>query len=291
LCVVMPVLANGVRAWGTIFVAQYKGAAVAGGFDHIVYGWIFFAVVIALVIGLAWRFFDRAVDDPMIDADVLKASPLLARMERWGIRPLVALVALAVMVLAGQGWALAADRLSAPLPSQIFLPQVPGWTRADYAPAAWWEPRASGADHRLLGRYRNADGKQVDVFFAIYAAQDEGREAGGFGQGALRPESGWDWLAPGPDVAHAKTDRLLGKGRKQRLAETYYHTGNLLTGSNTQLKLANMADRLLLRERPTMLLILSAEEGEHSSAEAATAAFRQSTGPVDRWMDRIAGVK
>ena len=53
------VLANGVRAWGTIFVAQWVGAERAGGFDHIVYGWIFFALVIALVLGAAWRFFDR----------------------------------------------------------------------------------------------------------------------------------------------------------------------------------------------------------------------------------------
>ncbi|MGN6123709.1 MAG: exosortase A, partial [Sphingomonas oligoaromativorans] len=43
LAVIAPVLANGIRAFGTIWVAQYKGAAVAGSFDHIVYGWIFFA--------------------------------------------------------------------------------------------------------------------------------------------------------------------------------------------------------------------------------------------------------
>ena len=78
--VTVPVLANGVRAWGTIYVAQSQGIEFAAGFDHIVYGWIFFAVVMALVLGTAWRFFDRSPDDPLIDAVQIEASPLLARL-------------------------------------------------------------------------------------------------------------------------------------------------------------------------------------------------------------------
>jgi exosortase A len=78
--VVVPVLANGVRAWGTIYIAQSQGIEFAAGFDHIVYGWIFFALVMAVVLGASWRFFDRSPDDPLIDADALEASPLLARL-------------------------------------------------------------------------------------------------------------------------------------------------------------------------------------------------------------------
>ncbi len=78
--VVVPIVANGVRAWGTIYIAQSQGVAFAEGFDHIVYGWVFFAVVMALVLGVAWRFFDRAPDEPLIDAAALDASPLLARL-------------------------------------------------------------------------------------------------------------------------------------------------------------------------------------------------------------------
>ena len=77
---VVPVLANGVRAWGTIYIAQSQGIEFAAGFDHIVYGWIFFALVMAIVLGASWRFFDRSPDDPLIDAAALEASPLLARL-------------------------------------------------------------------------------------------------------------------------------------------------------------------------------------------------------------------
>ena len=77
-CLVTPVLANGVRAWGTIAIAQVVGIQFAAGFDHVFYGWVFFALVMAAVMAAGWRWFDRAVDDPMIDAAALAGSPRLA---------------------------------------------------------------------------------------------------------------------------------------------------------------------------------------------------------------------
>jgi EpsI family protein len=181
--------------------------------------------------------------------------------------------------------------MAAPLPRQIHLTDVPGWHRVDYAPRAWWEPRSTGAEHRLLGRYADDKGHEADLFLAVYASQREGKEAGGFGEGALTPDSGWAWQAHGPEAPGGKSDRLLGPGRVERLAETYYRSGALLTGSNARLKLANMRDRLLLRSRPTMLLILSVEERPGKPARASLEAFRRSTGPLGPWMDRMAAVR
>lgn len=292
LCVVVPIIANGIRAWGTIAVAQVKGAAYAGGFDHIVYGWLFFALVIALIVALAWRFFDRPVHEPVIDVAAISASPLLARLERLRIAPAAALLVMAALVLGARGWALAAEQLAAPLPARIDLPAVRGWTRVDYAPRHWWEPRAAGADHRLLGRYADAGGRHVDVFFALYAAQREGAEASGFGEGALRPGSGWSWQSAGRPAAGANVDRLLSDSGVGRIAETRFRVGGMTTGSPLRLKLAIMADRLLLRERPAAMLILSAEDGPgQSDAGAALVDFRTATGPIDTWMDRVAGLR
>ncbi len=291
LCLVAPILANGIRAWGTIFAAQYVGVEKAAGIDHIIYGWIFFAVVIALVLGLSWRFFDRAIDDPMIDAAAIEASPRLTTFAAQRLPVWLALVGALALVLGGQAWARAADRLSASLPRQIDLPQVPGWQRVDYRPQVWWEPRASGADHRLLGRYADTAGNEVDVFVALYAAQSEGKEAGGFGEGALRPDSDWAWQGEGPQVVEAGTERLLAQGRVMRLAQTWYRSGELLGRSNARLKLANIADRLLLRPRPTMLLILSAEARPGHDPARALTAFRLSTGDLAPWMDRMAQLR
>lgn len=284
LAVVLPVLANGVRAWGTIFLAQYVGAEQATGIDHLIYGWIFFAVVMAATLAIAWRFFDRGAADPMIDPATIERSTLLGRLERRSIGQLPALAAIAALAVLAMIWATTADRLRATLPDRIALPEVTGWQQIPYAPAVSWEPRASGAEHRLLGRYRDAQGRQVDVFLALYAVQDEGREAGGFGEGALRPHSGWAWLSPGEPVADAKADRLLGAGRHERLAETTYRIGGVTTGSNLRLKLANIADRLMLRARPTTMLILSSED---HAPDVSLRAFRASVGPLGSWMDRV----
>jgi exosortase A len=290
-CIVVPILANGVRAWGTIYAAQLFGIKAAAGFDHIVYGWFFFAFVILIIVALAWRFFDRAVDDPLIDGEAIMADPLLARLAHLRLGTLTAIAAFLGVALGVHGWAWAANRMSAALPPRIDLPAVPGWTRVDYSPQIWWEPRATGAEHRLLGSYADAAGHRVDVFFALYSSQGEGREAGGFGEGALRPGSDWAWQADAPPIAGADGERLLGNGRLGRVAQTWYRTGGLLSGSNARLKLAVMADRLTLRADPAMLLIVSTEDVSGHRADPAIRAFVQSTGPLGPWMDRIGGVK
>lgn len=291
LCVAAPILANGVRAWATILAAQYVGAEKAGGFDHIVYGWVFFALVIAAVLGLSWRHFDRAVDDPMIDAAAIEQARLPRLLNRGFVAAPLTILLCGALVLGGQAWARTAEALVAPMPKQIFLPEVPGWQRTDFAPAVPWQPRAAGAEHRLLGSYADAQGRKVDVFLALYPAQNEGREATGFGEGALPENSEWSWNSAGPQVANAKSDLLRARGSMERLAETYYRNGDLLTGSALKLKLATIADRLLLRREPTTMLILSTEVTADEDPAIRLDRFRQSTGPVGPWMDRIVALR
>ncbi len=102
-CVIVPILANGVRAWATIYVAQFVGAERASGFDHIVYGWIFFAIVVAAMLGGAWRFFDREPEDYGWLPETLAHWHWLARAEAWTLAParagfaIVALAAIAAL--------------------------------------------------------------------------------------------------------------------------------------------------------------------------------------------------
>lgn len=81
-CVVVPIVANGIRAWATIYIAQFVGAEAAGGFDHIVYGWIFFGLVVALILGVAWRWFEREPEEAGWSLGELRGSALLATLER-----------------------------------------------------------------------------------------------------------------------------------------------------------------------------------------------------------------
>lgn len=105
LCVIVPILANGVRAWATIYVAQFIGAERATGFDHIIYGWVFFAIITAGLLGAAWRYFEREPETYGWRAADLADNRALARAEIGSFAPLgaaFAIIALAVIAaLAG----------------------------------------------------------------------------------------------------------------------------------------------------------------------------------------------
>lgn len=98
-CITVPIIANGVRAWATIYVAQYVGAKAATGFDHIVYGWIFFAIVVAAMLAGAWRFFEREAEDFGWDAGQLARWGWLTRAETHGLAPLTTALAIAAMAM------------------------------------------------------------------------------------------------------------------------------------------------------------------------------------------------
>jgi exosortase A len=92
-CVIVPILANGMRAFATIYVAQSIGAEAATGFDHIVYGWVFFSIVLALVLAGAWRWFEREPEQHGWDAASLAKWDWLSRAETHALAPASAVLA------------------------------------------------------------------------------------------------------------------------------------------------------------------------------------------------------
>jgi exosortase len=70
---VTTIIANALRAFGTILIAESYGHDYAIGFDHLVYGWVFFAVTLIAVMLVARRWFDRPAGDPAIDISFVTA--------------------------------------------------------------------------------------------------------------------------------------------------------------------------------------------------------------------------
>jgi exosortase A len=287
----LPILANGVRAWGTIFIAQSQGIEFAVGFDHIFYGWVFFAIVVFLLLAAFWRWFDREPDELGIDFPDYVRSGRLARLVGTGARPQAHLASVVALLAVVFGWNVSAASVEAAIPAQVELPQVDGWQRVDAVSQVAWRPRFAGADHTLFGRYRDASGREVDVAYAFYAAQSEGREAGAAGEGALVPETPWRWVAPWMSDTEGTGEQLMAYGNLRRHAVTSYRTGDTLTGSAARLKLHSMQGRLTLAGEPTMTLILSVEGADSRTAEETIADFTAATGNRGEWMDRIAGLR
>jgi exosortase/archaeosortase family protein len=57
----LPILANGIRAYGIVAIAYYSDMEYATGADHLIYGWVFFGLVIMLMFWLGGLFADKAL--------------------------------------------------------------------------------------------------------------------------------------------------------------------------------------------------------------------------------------
>ena len=290
-CVIVPVLANAVRAFGTIVAAQRWGVAAATGVDHIVYGWVFFGVVMAALMAAAWRWFDRAPDDLPFDPARLR------RPVRMMLAPAIAgvLAVGAAAVAPATSASIAARALA--MPHRIALPDVAGWQRvAPAAGAAAWAPWHPGADHHLFARYGDARGQAVDWALAAYAGQGEGRKLAAFGTGALRQGDRWIRVADLPAIDGGHAMRIVtrsggGGGTVERIVVTWYRVGWTVTGDDRSVKWATMADRLRGGTQTAVAMHLSAvvrpDAGGVPAAVAAIRAFRAAIGPVGPAVDRI----
>lgn len=282
----LSVLANGVRAFATILVAHLTSVDAAVGFDHVVYGWVFFAIIMVVVMATAWPFFDRKPGAPWFDPAQLQG--VVRHRTSTGT---VAGIALALIVAAPL-WLTATAASAEPLPARIDLPVVKGWTRTGQAQSYPWTPRFDGADHRVTGHYRNGAGQVIDLTIVAYARQDEGRELVGFGQGAADPDSQWVWSSPARAPANARGEQITAPGPVVRHVVSFYIVGQgAPTGSRPTVKIETMKARLLGQDQRAIAILISAQEGEGQPADVAISAFLADMGDVKLLADRAMGLR
>jgi len=284
--VVVPVIANGFRAFGTIWAADLTSVEAATGIDHIVYGWVFFALVMAGVIALGWRWFDRAPDDPAFDPARLQAIP----RHRTDLAIATALVL--ATVAAFPAWSAAIAGRAQPLPAHIDLPEIAGWHRVPVSTRAPWMPYYPGADHYLFGRYADATGAQVDMSIAVFGSQREGKELIAYGTGVLREEDRWVRVADLPKIADpagagGSVMRITAPGPVERIVATWYRVGDTTTQDDTLVKIETMKARLLGGPQRAVAIHLSVE----GTDPRPIARFLAALGPIAPVADRAAGMR
>ena len=283
-CVIVPIVANGLRAFGTIYIAHYSNIDFAASFDHVFYGWIFFGIVIALVMAAGWRFFDKRADAPAFDPAELQA-PVTNTMKASHVLAAVLLIAAIPL-----GWSSYIAATPSPIPERIALPDVPGWQIVPYAPTAKWTPRFDRANHYLFGRYRNAIGQEADLFVVLYDRQSDGRELVGYAQGSIDPEGNWSWSANTAAPRNARAERIMTKGAAREVV-SFYRVNGVTTGSAARIKLATLKARLLNGDQQAVAILVSAEQIGDTSPRPAIDAFVKSLGDIDKMADRFAGLR
>lgn len=279
---IVPVLANGVRAFATIYVASKTSNEEAAGFDHVVYGWFFFGIIIAALMGMAWRFFDRGPNEPFVlgQGTAATSSAPLPVM-------LALVLTLAAVPLAWSASASATAR-AVHLPP-LSAPEVPGWSRVDRNSGVPWAPRFAGADRLLVQRYRDEAGHEVDLAIAAYAWQAEGRELVGYGQGAVAPDSGWSWSESAAPPRGGRADLIVAKGVTREVL-SFYRVGGVTTGNDAEVKVETLKARLFGRSQAAVAILVSSEaQPGGPPPRAAIDAFRAAFGSVSGLAERATG--
>lgn len=166
--VVVPILANGLRAYMIVMIAHLSDMKLALGVDHYIYGWVFFGLVMMLLfwIGSFWR------EDKDVPADAAPGPASSVPAPR-ALFPMLSASAAVVAVFPAWGAALEAR---APTDLAVRLEAPPaqrGWQKD--AVFTDWRPHYQGADRVVAQAYRKGD-HRVLLVFAYYRYQRQDAE-------------------------------------------------------------------------------------------------------------------
>ena len=290
--IVVPILANSGRAYMIVMIGHLSGMKYAVGLDHLIYGWVFFGLVMLLLfwIGNFWR-----EDDQPQPED---ASPLATVPGGAPARPLLPVV-IAALLIAG-AWPAYANWLgSRPLPDLPDLQVAPrgGWQAS--APFTTWTPHWVGADRQLRASYAQA-GHRVFVELNYYVTQRQNAELVN-SQNFMVPQKDPAWSNAGEAHVFVEID---GASRQVRQAKLRGINGQRLLVWQWNLidhrpvvndhvaKLTLALDRVgLQRDDGLSVLVATAyEEGNDAAASAILARFAADMEPaIGRALYRVDG--
>ena len=161
----VPIVANGLRAYGIVMIGHLSGMKYAVGADHLLYGWVFFGIVIFVLfwIGGFWA------DPPeSIDAD---GDPQDSEVR---LLPGALLIVAMLLFSSGLNWAINRE-VSLPDGAAFNLPEQAGAWTATGAPD--WQPRLHNPDLTAHQRYDDSAGHSVSLSIGYYHSQRDGAEA------------------------------------------------------------------------------------------------------------------
>lgn len=252
IAVLVPVLANWLRAYMIVMIGHLSDNRLAVGVDHLIYGWVFFGVVIMLMffIGARWS------EAPAPDAPAT-ALPLAMTQQAPAAPSWLAAAAVAAL-LAAPHLALwrVTDSNQAAAPLQLSLPEL-GASAAPAEVGPVLQPVFVGAAAQASRSYA-AEGGSVTVHVAYFRHQGYGRKLASSANTLVASDdplwnhvnSGRAELQVGDERLSLRTAELLGgnwrhSSTQPRLDVRQIHwAGGQLTSSGPWATVLNIASRL-----------------------------------------------
>jgi EpsI family protein len=273
---VVPIIANWIRAYLIIMMGYLSSMRIAVGVDHLIYGWIFYAAVMLLLLWVGAKFSDekRAVKRP-VSAE--RDSPAPTPAYRTLLLAVVAVFAAALW----PAWASYADSVYTKDTSSVDF-RFPGTlgTWKDLSDPVPWEPRYVGAGF-AGGRVYGSDKERVGLHVALYGEQHQGAELVSSDNEIVHPRDPvWRRLsferreivlADGAlDVVESHIAQRRGG---EFLVWKWYWISGHRTASGVRAKVIEAGEKLLLRRPYAAGIVVFTERDDEESARARLARF------------------
>jgi exosortase A len=217
--VVVPIVANWLRAYAIVMIGHLSNNRFAVGVDHLIYGWLFFGAVMLLLFWFGSFWHEPEAPSPAQRVTTGAATGnITARHSQ--------LFAAAVAVIfAGGIWKPIEAAIDRPIrPSVPVLAAIggqAGWVSLSNAPLSF-KPHYLGAASELQQTFRK-DGREVGLYLAFYRAQEKGRELVTSSNLLATPwDLTWTQTATGSDKVHwaskwVTASRVVLSGRDTEL--------------------------------------------------------------------------
>ncbi len=271
LAIVVPLVANGIRAFGIVYIAHITDHTVAVGVDHLVYGWIFFAFVTIVLLAIGMTFRETDGDNSIYMPADEDRRPGRFSTSKGLIAATVASVAVAFVgpayaqIMLNHGISKIASPLTAPATGN-------GWQSVGRSTTPW-RPTFAGADAELMTSFRKA-ANDVHMYVAYYTHQRQGAElvnsANTFVDAVnwQRAGSNLSRIQVGGRQQEVKETRLLGR-RQGRLVWEFYWIGGHFTADRYIAKGYEAIAKLLGTNQAAAAIIVAADYHD-SPADAAS---------------------
>lgn len=256
----VPIVANWIRAYMTVMVGYHFGTEFVEGFIHIVYGWVFFGIVVFLMfmIGARWHEHPPAVEHLEVRASH-ETRPVW-----WPLLPLAACIAFFPLV---------ASQLNAtidPFEVRVEAPPASGnWRAVDETAQHDFRPSFRGHRGEAFQTYQRDDGLELGLYLAYYAEQRSGQELVMFGNSLDgRHESGWirtDSANARLSVGEVRHAGLRRGAQGLRLWSWYWINGRIVT--NDYLAKAFLALDKLTGQRDDSAVVVITVRGDAVSGD------------------------
>jgi exosortase A len=271
ICIITPIIANGFRAYGIVMLAHLTDNKLAAGADHLIYGWIFFSLVMLMLIGIGLSFRDAGPDRRA--PTEAAASPNRRTPPQAETPPLtMALAATALIAMVGAAPAYAAwleSRHATGAPVIALQPTEAPWTmRADGVPQLAWRPTFTKADATLMNRYDDGTGRTVDLFIAYYLDQNPNKKMISR-ENRLADGETWEIVrrwGTGVEVAGetvpADAIEIVGPGGRRQVVLSWYWVDGAFNASPPMTKLLQVKAQLVDRRPEAAFVALSTDSDE-----------------------------